>query len=322
MLAVLLSTASPFAQETAGFEKWLVHWVPAGAPEIVDWAQTPFGPVLAYTNSGEESVVFLDLAPVQGGEQPVEIASLALNGEPTSLATTADQRWFIVAVDTSDRDVPDGGSGEAVVISTYAAALGSPTAVTSIPLPGQPDSVATAGAFNQRRGAYAAIAIENETDEDTGNNLGTGSLVVIRTHPTFRPEVWEATTVDLTGLPIDRPDDPEPEFVDINDEDVAAVSLQENNALALVDLRTLEVVGAWDAGTVTQPADTQEEDIVSLADQIADSPRLPDAIGWLSDGSLALANEGESDLTGAAISASTIGTGRSATTRPKPWSSR
>ena len=42
-----------------------------------------------------------------------------------------------------------------------------------------------------------------------------------------------ARIVAMTGLAAVAPDDPEPEFVDVNADNVAAVTLQENNHIAL-----------------------------------------------------------------------------------------
>jgi hypothetical protein len=62
-----------------------------------------------------------------------------------------------------------------------------------------------------------------------------GKLVVLKM--VGLPAWWKTTDVDLTGLAATAPEDPEPEFVDINDRNQAMVSLQENNHFAIVDLR-------------------------------------------------------------------------------------
>jgi hypothetical protein len=292
--------AAPVAVH-AEFEKSSVYWVSPGTPEIVAAAETSAGYVLAYTNSGAESVGFLGIDTVPGGNQPTELAVLDLaaafpgepQAEPTSVAATPDGLWFVVAVNTSV-DAPNGGSGIAAVVSAESAAAGTPTIVATFDLPGQPDSVAA----SKGKSNYVAIVIENETDEDSGNNLGIGTLVSLQTKPRQKPEKWKASTIDLTGLNVTRPDDPEPEYVDINDKDVAAVSLQENNAVVVVDLKSRKIKAAWDAGLASQIADTEEDDIVNFANNIFMSPRTPDAITWTEDGNIALANEGEANLTG------------------------
>lgn len=77
---------------------------------------------------------------------------------------------------------------------------------------------------------------------------------------------------------------------------VAAVTLQENNAVALVDLESASVTGSFSAGTVTHTADLQDDGNVSFTDTLTDAPREPDAISWTSDGYLVTANEGDYDV--------------------------
>ena len=63
---------------------------------------------------------------------------------------------------------------------------------------------------------------------------------------------WSTRTVVLEGIPTLFPDDPEPEFVDINVFNVAAISLQENNHIVYVDLFTGTPFFDYSAGTVDQ----------------------------------------------------------------------
>ena len=56
------------------------------------------------------------------------------------------------------------------------------------------------------------------------------------------PNNWSFEVVSLTGLDgVSYPEDPEPEFVDINEDNICVITLQENNALVLVDLTTLSI---------------------------------------------------------------------------------
>jgi len=99
--------------------------------------------------------------------------------------------------------------------------------------------------------------------------------------------------VSLTGLAGARfPTDPEPEFVDINASNVAAVTLQENNAVALVDLERGSVVSSFSAGITTHAADLFDDGVVSFTDTLT-ARREPDAIGWTPRGQLVTANEGD-----------------------------
>lgn len=48
------------------------------------------------------------------------------------------------------------------------------------------------------------------------------------------PGDWTFRNVSFTGLPMRFPTDPEPEFVDINRHNHAALTLQENHHIAIV----------------------------------------------------------------------------------------
>jgi hypothetical protein len=104
--------------------------------------------------------------------------------------------------------------------------------------------------------------------------------------------------VELTGLAAFAPDDPEPEFVDVNGRNEAVVTLQENNHLAIVDLETLTVKKHFPMGTVTlRGVDATDDDVIALKDTVRDVPREPDAVAWvpgfLGRANVATANEGD-----------------------------
>src|SRR5690606_17769534 len=104
--------------------------------------------------------------------------------------------------------------------------------------------------------SFAAVAIENQRDEEfspPGADEGDlpqappGFVQVIDL--TGEPTSWSAepvalTNPDGTALPsfvaagLDTPQDPEPEYVDINDDNRLVVTLQENNGIVVIDLAT------------------------------------------------------------------------------------
>ena len=100
----------------------------------------------------------------------------------------------------------------------------------------------------------------------------------------------------VTGLAERFPDDPEPEYVSINASNQAAVTLQENNHVVIVDLATGGIVSHWSAGTTTHPADTVEDKDIQFVNEIVDARREPDAVAWTPEGRLVTANEGDYDL--------------------------
>ena len=167
--------------------------------------------------------------------------------------------------------------------------------VHRLALAGQPDSVAVSP---DKR--YAAIVIENERDEDVNDGLipqlPAGSLQVLDL------QTLELRTVALTGMAQTAPEDPEPEFVDINRRNQAVVSLQENNHLAIVDLERARVIRHFPAGSATvRDVDATEEELgpqgqglIELDDTIT-RRREPDAVHWIDDDTFATANEGDYD---------------------------
>jgi len=254
-------------------------------------AVTPDGRTLISTDSPGERVTFTDIT---SPSRPRPAGALAVGGEPTSVAVHG--RYVLIAVVTSDSFTDP--SGELLVVS-----LADRSIRRRIDLGGQPDSIALSptGAVG---GAYAAIAIENERDEDVNDGeipqLPGGFLVTIRL--AGAPRTWTPTRIELAprlaGIAgIVAPSDPEPEYVSINRRNQAAVTLQENNGIAVVDLRRRAVLRAFTAGTVDLTGiDTVEDDTINPTGSLDDVPREPDGVAWIGDRLLATANEG--DLTG------------------------
>ncbi|MBA3747202.1 MAG: esterase-like activity of phytase family protein, partial [Solirubrobacterales bacterium] len=265
----------------------------ATSAEIVD--ATPDGRTLVYTDAATGRLGFIDALRPQ---QPTAGGTIDLGGQPTSVATLG--RYALAAVTTSsdpDGDGPlngfDAPSGELVVVDTRTRAI-----LRRIALAGQPDSVAISP---DRR--YAAIVIENERDEEDNDGLipqpPAGTLQVLEVKRLFKRDP-KLQSVDLTGLAATAPDDPEPEFVDINERNEAVVSLQENNHLAIVDLKRARVRRHFSAGSVRLAGiDATEDDlgpqgsgVISLGESI-ERRREPDAVQWVDEDTFATANEGD-----------------------------
>lgn len=251
----------------------------ATAAEIVAVSQD--GNTLVYSNSPLGAIGFVDIADPAS---PAALGGLAMGGEPTSVAVRGPNA--LVAVNTSaDFANP---SGKLVVID-----IATRTIVTELPLPGQPDSIAVS-----KDEAYVAIVIENERDEDLGTGeppqLPAGSLVIV--DASGDAAAWTQRGVDLTGLATLFPDDPEPEYVSINDENVAVVTLQENNHIVLVDLASGAVVDHYPAGTVSLDEVDATDDrpaLIALTESLADIAREPDGAVWLNAAQFATADEGD-----------------------------
>jgi len=248
--------------------------------EIV--AATPDGMMLVYTDSPGERIGFVD---IQDPASPAPAGTVEVGGEPTSVTVVG--QTVLAGVNTSASYTEPGGHVAAIDVTDR-------TVLARCDLGGQPDSVAASP-----DGRYLAVAIENERDEDLNDGvipqLPAGYLAILELDADGRPSNCDsARLVDLTGLALVAPDDPEPEFVAINQDNVVVVTLQENNHIALLDLATGEVTGDFPAGSVDLDAiDAEDDGVIQGTGSLAAVPREPDAVAWLDTGRLVTANEGD-----------------------------
>lgn len=249
-------------------------------------AVTPDEQTFVYTDSATGSIGAVSL---KNPRSPRQLWTLELGGEPTSVAITRDGRRALVAVDTTD--------GAFATPSGHLASvdLRRRTVEVRVDLGGQPDSVALT-----HDSRTVAVAIENQRDEEVvvGGVQGglpqapAGFLAVVDL--VGSPKKRQADRVDLTGLEGGLfASDPEPEYVDVNRQGVAAVTLQENNAVALVDLARRSVIRSFSAGAVVRDdADTADDGVIAFDDVLV-APREPDTIQWTPSGDLLTADEGD-----------------------------
>lgn len=251
--------------------------------EIVDYWES--GALLVYTDGEGDQVGFVDIADPSN---PAPAGVLDVGGEPTSVSVFGD--YAAVGVNTSEDFV--NPSGVLVIVDMTTLAI-----TGEVALGGQPDSVKASP-----DGKYIAVAIENERDEDITVNgeegglpqLPAGLLQIVDVDLEQDASSWQVRDVDLTGLANYGGDDPEPEFVDINDKNKAVVTLQENNHVIIVNLKNGKVVRDFDAGTVDlEGIDATEDALISLTESLDDVPREPDAVTWIGNRRVATANEGD-----------------------------
>src|SRR3546814_15550872 len=80
--------------------------------------------------------------------------------------------------------------------------------------------------------------IENERDEDLNDGaipqMPAGHLAILKLNGGV-PDCASLMQVDVTGLADIAPEDPEPEFVDINAKGEIALTLQANNHIVIVN---------------------------------------------------------------------------------------
>lgn len=240
------------------------------------------GNVVYYSDSPKQRIGLIDISDVS---KPTPAGFIALDGEPTSVAVNGN--YLLVAVNTSSSFTTPAGK-----LSVYSLDNPSqPQWQADFNMGGQPDAIAVSP-----DGRYAAIAIENERDEDLNDGilpqLPAGNLQILTMGKD--PSQWQQRSVDLRGLAHTAPSDPEPEYVAINRFNIAAVTLQENNHIVLVDLRRAMVINDFSAGTVDLfNVDTSEDDVINPVDTLLDRRREPDAITWLNNWWMVTANEGD-----------------------------
>nr|CAD6612686.1 alkaline phosphatase [Rhizobium sp. TCK] len=241
---------------------------------------TPDGNTLIYSDAPGGTIGFIDItnprSPKAGG-------SIAIDGEPNSVAAVGEK--VLVTIDrTEDMTKPAGDLGVVDVASRKLE--------NTCDLGGQPDSVVVSP-----DGTFAAIAIENQRDEELNDGaipqFPAGELLILSLND-GTPACDSIKRVDLTGLATVAPEDPEPEFVNINADGEIAVTLQENNHIVIVDSTTATVTGHFTAGTVDlDGVDTRSDGALEFTGRIDGVPREPDSVKWLGTDRLVVANEGD-----------------------------
>ncbi len=238
------------------------------------------GRTLIYTDGKQDKLGFVD---IRNPHKPKAAGTIDLSGEPTSVAVA--RKYALAAVNTSADFIST--SGELVVID-----IKRKLVKRIIDLGGQPDAVAVSP-----DGRYAAVAIENERDEDLGDGeipqAPTGFLVIVDLRG--NPKNWTTRTVSLSGLTgMFENSDPEPEYVAINKENIAVVTLQENNHIALVDLKTGNITNHFPAGSTTlNQIDNNENDLIELNTTLENIAREPDGVAWIDNNTFVTADEGD-----------------------------
>ncbi|GAA4181205.1 esterase-like activity of phytase family protein [Shinella granuli] len=289
LAAVLAASVASAASAEPVFNRIASFAVADNLPEGVDKA-TPTsseiitasedGNTLVYSDSPNKAIGFIDIsdakAPKAGG-------SLSFEGEPTSVTIAAGKA--LVAINTRESFVKPSGVLAQVDLASKAIDA-------TCDLGGQPDSIA----LNKDR-TIAAIAIENERDEEVNDGaipqMPAGDLVLLSLKDGI-VDCGSIKHVTLTGLADVAGDDPEPEFVDFNSLDEVALTLQENNHIVIIDGKTGTVKNHFSAGTVSlEGIDTKKDGALKFTGEMKDVAREPDAVKWLDDNRLVVANEGD-----------------------------
>ena len=238
------------------------------------------GMTLVYSDSPLGGIGMIDITDPAA---PKPKGFVKLNGEPTSVVVQSG--LAIAGVNTSESFT--NPSGQIVSVNMETGEL-----TGSCDLGGQPDSVALS-----KDGSRIAVAIENERDEDLNDGVipqMPAGFVVTYGVDAGAIDCASMIKADLTGLAEVAGDDPEPEFVDFNEAGELAVTLQENNHIAVLNATTGAVISHFSAGSVDlSKVDTEEEGALTFDGTLTAVPREPDAVQWLDNDRLVIANEGD-----------------------------
>ena len=243
---------------------------------------SPDGNMLVYSDSPLGAVGFVDITdprtPKAGG-------IVEIDGEPTSVVVAGGT--VLAGVNTSESKASP--SGKLVAID-----LASKAITSECDLGGQPDSLALS-----TDGSTLAIAIENERDEDLNDGvipqMPAGKVTIFKLTD-GAPDCAGMKTVELTGIAEVATNDPEPEFVAFNEAGEIAVTLQENNHIAIIDAAAGTITGHFSAGSTSlDRIDTKRDGALSFDGAAENVLREPDAVKWLDNDRLVVANEGDYD---------------------------
>ena len=262
------------------------HNLPEGSEPLTETsaeiiAVTPDGITLIYSDSPLGGIGVVNIVnPIA----PAPAGFVALDGEPTAVSALSND-IALAAVNTSSSFTDP--SGALVTVS-----LSQGTETARCELDGQPDSIAIAPDKS-----FVAVAIENRRDEDLNDGVlpqMPAGFVVMLPLQDGTPACDQKVVADISGLADIAGDDPEPEFVDINEAGMVAVTLQENNHIVVINGASGEVTSHFSAGSVDLVnVDLNEEGALTFDGSQLGRLREPDAVQWLDNQRFATSNEGD-----------------------------
>lgn len=292
VIAVASATASTaFAQKSGSkvFNRIASFPVNTNIPESMEQTSVSSSEIIDATDDGmmlvysDSPLGGIGLVDIKDPKSPQAAGFIATDGEPTSVAVQGPSA--LVAVNTSASFTEPSGKLLSITLADQSIAH-------SCDLGGQPDSVAISP-----DGSLIAVAIENERDEDLNDGvipqMPAGFVLTYKLN-NGAVDCDSKVMADMTGLADIAPTDPEPEFVTINDANEVAVTLQENNHVVVFNGSTGDIISNFSAGTVDlENVDTTEEGALTFDGTLKGVRREPDAMKWLDNDRLVMANEGD-----------------------------
>ncbi|SES81018.1 esterase-like activity of phytase family protein [Thorsellia anophelis] len=303
-LSILLGTLTlpAVAAEVTNPFKLVSHYPVDGVAEIV--TATPDGQYLFYTNAAKGT---LHLVDVKNPASPISLPTLQLTDsesqkvEPTSVAISPDGQYAFVVIRTGD-DKAKASNGKLKIFDI--SDINNIKLKDSVVVGSGPDSIDLIGEADTLR---AVIAIEDEETDEEGDatipGVRPGSIDVVYLGGLYSGKALYVETIELVDAlkatpQVNYPEDPQPEFVSVNHNTAqVAVTLQENNAIALLDLSNPEkatLSKVFSTLTVKRDnnADLKKDGEIHLKESF-EGRREADAVTWISDTIFAIANEGD-----------------------------
>ena len=240
------------------------------------------GMTLIYTDSPLGVVGLIDITDATN---PQAKGNVDVGGEPTSVTVVGNTAY--VAVNTSESYT--NPSGKLVSVN-----LADGSVTGECDLGGQPDSTA-----HTHAGDMVTVAIENERDEDLGDGrvgqMPAGYMVTVGLSGDALA-CDSLVKIDVSGLSDIAPEDPEPEFVDVNSLGEIAVTMQENNSIVILNADG-SVQNEFSAGSVdlVNIDATDERGALIFNESQPGRLREPDGLQWIDDNHVMIANEGDMD---------------------------
>ncbi|PFD96721.1 hypothetical protein COE15_09070 [Bacillus cereus] len=267
--------------------------MPSKKAEIT--ASTPDGNTLVVTEADLGQIQILSIADLENIKVlgNVSFKDIHSEAEVTSVTVTPDGKHALAAFRTGD-NLYDANKGQVAVVD-----LAAQRVVKTYEVGVGPDSVALAA--DGRTLIICNEDEENDPNDDNEVNMkktkrpGSISMITFPDGDVMRGEHVELPIhMSNIGNGAIYKHDPQPEYVAINPKgDKAAVTLQENNAVAIVNIAEKRIENIFGLGTTTHKTDLKKDGTISFQDEI--TARLePDGVTWDPSGEfLITANEGD-----------------------------
>jgi hypothetical protein len=285
--ALAMAAALP-AQAEMVFNRVASFATPDNMAEGEDRARPTSAEIITVSEDGmtllysDSPLGVIGLVDITDPTAPKPLGNIAMGGEPTT--TVVDGGLAFAGVNTSESYTSP--SGKLVTIDIAAKKV-----VAECDLGGQPDSVA-----KSPDGSFIAVAIENERDEEVNDGdlpqMPAGFVVKLPVKDGV-VDCAGLQKIEMTGLADVAGEDPEPEFVSINEAGEIVVSLQENNEFGVIGADGT-VAGHFSAGTVDLAGiDTRKNGQLDFTGTMEGVAREPDAVKWIDNDHFVAANEGD-----------------------------